>query len=186
MRRAAAWAHGMVVDSTTSDPRVDVPTVIDIEASGFGRGSYPIEVGFVLPDGRSDCMLIRPADHWLHWDPAAEALHGIARDTLVAHGWSIADVAKRLNRQLDGMTVYSDAWGYDFTWLSTLYDEASCRPAFRLESLTRLLSPDELDRWDAVKRAVFRTSSQDRHRASADARLLQATLVRVHTTSATS
>ena len=27
------------------------PIVIDVEASGFGKGSYPIEVGVVLPDG---------------------------------------------------------------------------------------------------------------------------------------
>ena len=25
-----------------------LPCVIDVEASGFGRGSYPIEIGFVL------------------------------------------------------------------------------------------------------------------------------------------
>jgi hypothetical protein len=34
--------------------------VIDVEASGFGRGSYPIEVGFVLPDGEAVCTLVRP------------------------------------------------------------------------------------------------------------------------------
>ena len=35
------------------------PAVLDIEASGFGVGSYPIEVGFVLPDGQSYCSLLR-------------------------------------------------------------------------------------------------------------------------------
>ena len=38
----------------------DVPTILDLEASGFGRDSYPIEVGYVLPDGSSFCSLIRP------------------------------------------------------------------------------------------------------------------------------
>lgn len=87
------------------------PTVIDIEASGFGRGSYPIEIGFVLPDGRGDCMLIRPIAAWRHWDPAAEALHHISRDLLRRHGQPVGDVVERLERQLHGRTVYSDGWG---------------------------------------------------------------------------
>ena len=62
------------------------PTIIDIEASGFGRGSYPIEVGFVLPDGASYCTLIRPATHWNHWDAGAEALHHITLRQLAEHG----------------------------------------------------------------------------------------------------
>ena len=28
------------------------PAILDIEASGFGRGSYPIEIGYYLPDGQ--------------------------------------------------------------------------------------------------------------------------------------
>ena len=56
----------------TADTRV--PACLDMEASGFGRHSYPIEVGFVLGDGQSWCTLIRPAADWTHWDPAAERL----------------------------------------------------------------------------------------------------------------
>ena len=59
-----------------------LPCVIDIEASGFGRRSYPIEVGYVLPDGRAVCMLIRPAVEWEHWDESAARTHGITRATL--------------------------------------------------------------------------------------------------------
>lgn len=42
------------------------PAVLDVEASGFGRYSYPIEVGYALPDGRVFCTLIRPEPHWTH------------------------------------------------------------------------------------------------------------------------
>lgn len=157
-----------------------VPPVMDIEASGFGRGSYPIEIGFVLPDGQSDCMLIHPVPEWQHWDPAAEQLHHISRETLMIHGRPVADVAERLNARLAGMTMYSDGWGNDFTWLSTLFDAAARRPAFRLESLMKLLDDRELERWDRVKEAVFHEATQQRHRASADARLLQATVARLH------
>ena len=49
-----------------------LPCVLDIEAPGFGRRSYPIEVGYLLPDGRAACMLVRPATGWTHWDETAE------------------------------------------------------------------------------------------------------------------
>ena len=37
-----------------------LPTILDIEASGFGRGSYPIEIGFSAGDGVLFCGLIVP------------------------------------------------------------------------------------------------------------------------------
>lgn len=160
--------------------RIGVPTVIDIEASGFGRGSYPIEIGFVLPDGRGDCMLIKPMQQWSHWDPHAESLHRISRDLLVTHGQPVDAVIDRLERQLTGRTVYSDGWGNDYSWLSTLYEAAGRQPGFRLDSLQKLLTQDQLARWDAMKAVVFAEAAQARHRASADARLLQSTVVRLH------
>lgn len=54
-----------------------VPPILDVEAPGFGAGSYPIEVGYFLGDGTAYCTLIKPAANWTHWDPAAEAVHGI-------------------------------------------------------------------------------------------------------------
>ena len=40
------------------------PLIIDVEASGFGATSYPIEVGVAL-DGRDNfCSLILPASDW--------------------------------------------------------------------------------------------------------------------------
>ena len=158
----------------------DVPSIIDIEASGFGRGSYPIEIGYVLADGRSDCMLIHPTPEWQHWDGTAEALHHITRDTLLAYGQPVDAVAERLNSDLSGLTLYSDGWGNDFTWLSALFDAADRTPTFKVDSLLSLLSEDEIARWDATKRAVFGRADQARHRASADARLLQETVVLVH------
>lgn len=160
------------------------PTVIDVEASGFGKGSYPIEVGFVLPDGRSDCMLIKPDEAWLHWDPVAESLHRISRDLLVRHGHPIHEVVERLNRQLEGRTVYTDGWGNDYSWLSMMYDFVDRRPSYRLDSLQKLLSEEELSRWDRTKAQVFQEGASARHRASADARLLQATVVRLRTDAA--
>lgn len=62
---------------------IEAPTVVDVEASGFGRASYPIEVGFVLPNGHSFCSLIYPEPEWTHWDPQAETIHHISRELLL-------------------------------------------------------------------------------------------------------
>lgn len=156
-----------------------VPAILDIEASGFGRGSYPIEAGFVLPDGRSGCMLIRPAPHWTHWDADAERLHHITRDTLQRHGRPIEDVVDALDEALGGLTVYSDGWALDYTWLATLYDAAGHAPRFRLENLRLLLCEDLSARWHETKRTVASEMALPRHRASSDARLLQSTYVRL-------
>ena len=50
--------------------------VIDIEASGFGLSSYPIEIGLVLANGATYCALVKPHTSWGHWDRGAEKVHG--------------------------------------------------------------------------------------------------------------
>jgi hypothetical protein len=47
------------------------PIIIDVEASGLGHGSYPIEVGFALADGETHCRLIKPEEDWQHWFEAS-------------------------------------------------------------------------------------------------------------------
>ena len=39
---------------TATETLADAPCVLDMEASGFGRHSYPVEVGVALPDGREE------------------------------------------------------------------------------------------------------------------------------------
>jgi hypothetical protein len=168
------------VATTAAAPAAPCPPgIIDLEASGFGRQSYPIEVGFVLGDGSSYCTLIAPAPAWTHWDTAAEQVHHISRETLQKHGRSVNDVAQQLNTRLRGQTLYSDGWAHDFTWLATLFEEAGMVPLFRIDSLRRLLNDDEAARWGAAKDRVGSECSLARHRASVDAWLLQQTWLRV-------
>jgi hypothetical protein len=156
-----------------------VPACLDMEASGFGRDSYPIEVGFVLGDGRTWCTLIRPADGWTHWDPAAERLHGISRDVVLRHGREVGLVAAQLNHELAGQTLYCDGWAHDYAWLNRLFDAADAVPAFRLDSLRSRLDEVEADRWHGVKQQVASEMPAVRHRASTDAKLLQMTWQRL-------
>ena len=151
---------------------------IDVEASGFGAASYPIEVGFVRDDGVSGCTLVRPLPEWTHWDESAARVHGIGRDALRRHGRAPAQVAAMLNRALAGRTVYCDGWAHDYPWLARLFDAAGCAPAFRLESaavlVDRSIDPHEAlqQLGDACRRARAALGGT-RHRASADARALQ-------------
>jgi hypothetical protein len=155
------------------------PTVLDVEASGFGRNSYPIEIGFVLPNGHAYCTLIRPEAHWTHWDVQAEATHHISRALLVERGVAVPEVARAINTQLAGQTVYTDGWANDYSWLGALFDAADMSPAFKLENLRALLDDQQADQWHTVKALVSSERGVQRHRASADARLLQLTLLRL-------
>ena len=155
-----------------------IPVLLDIEASGLSRGSYPIEVGYVLADGRSHCFLIKPLDDWQMWDSSAERLHGISRAQLLLRGLDVVTVAETLNRALGGMTVYSDAWGNDQSWLALLFDRAERVQGFRLEALHALLNEKQLGLWTATKQAVECELAHGRHRASNDARVLQQTYLR--------
>jgi hypothetical protein len=155
------------------------PAVLDIEASGFGRDSYPIEIGFVTADGAAACTLVRPEPGWTHWDPAAEAMHGIRRDTALKHGRSAAEVARWLNSALAGQVVYCDGWAHDYAWLGALYEAAGQQPAFRLEHVVRLLSSAQAERLGPLRQAAWSAAPGTRHRASSDARLLQRALASV-------
>ena len=169
----------MSVALTAARARAESPIVIDIEASGFGRDSYPIEIGYVLPDGGGYCTLIRPEASWTHWDLEAQRLHCISRATAVQHGRAPIDIARHLNDALFGQTVYSDGWANDYSWLGTLFDAADLSPSFHIENLRALLSETEAENWHAIKAQVSRELNLRRHRASSDARLLQMTLMRL-------
>ncbi len=178
-----ASAHGKTSShgeaSATHLPTVRAPAILDMEASGFGKASYPIEVGYALPDGQTFCTLIRPAPEWTHWDADAEALHHLTRDVVVQHGRPVAEVARHLNEHLRGRTVYTDGWAHDYPWLAALFDAAELRPAFKLDSLRALLNEHEAATWHLVKDQVARDLSLQRHRASSDARVLQLTVERL-------
>ena len=154
-----------------------MPSTLDIEASGFGRHSYPIEIGFVRDDGHSWCTLILPEPHWTHWDAGAERVHGIARSTLLRHGRPAAEVARTLNAALAGKTVYCDGWAHDYPWLAALFDAAGQVPAFRLETAAAWLDGEGLHRLDEARRQAQAALGLQRHRASADARVLRQTLL---------
>ena len=160
-------------------PSAMPPCIIDIEASGFGTGSYPIEVGTVLTDGSAYCSLICPQPDWRHWEADAEGVHGITREILRTHGKPASEVVQALNERLRGQTVYTDAWYHDYQWLARLYDAADAQPTFKLEDLRQLLDETDQALWHPTRERVMQELQLNRHRASNDAKVLQQTLVQV-------
>jgi len=174
-----------VPDALAADARAPLladaslpPCVIDIEASGFGAGSFPVEVGVVLPDGSAYCTLVRPDPAWTHWDGRAERLHGITRPLLERHGRTPREVADELNRRLEGRRVYSDNWAHDYAWIARLFDAAERSPHFELHHLNELMTEAAMGRFDEARDRVSRSLHLRRHRASSDARVLQLSVVR--------
>jgi hypothetical protein len=107
---------------------------LDFEASSLSEDSYPIEVGWVFEDGRSEGHLIRPAPQWTEWDETAQALHGISRAKLETEGVAHDVVAQRLLDVLGEHTVYASAPSWDGKWLSVLLRGAGLpRHAMRLK-----------------------------------------------------
>lgn len=110
----------------------DKPIVLDCEASGLVSDSYPIEIGYILPNGEVTSYYITPLDEWTHWDAKAEDIHHIPREFLFTNGLAAYDVANRLNSQLAGETVYSDAATYETMWLNRLFDSVGIDMKFNV------------------------------------------------------
>jgi hypothetical protein len=114
---------------------------LDFEASSLADDSYPIEVGWVFEDGRTQTHLIKPAPDWTDWDASAQALHGISRAQLEAEGTPHDTVAHRLLDALGEHAVYASAPSWDGKWLSVLL-----RGAGRPRHAMRLKDSDEAHR----------------------------------------
>lgn len=153
------------------------PSIIDVEASGFGARSYPIEVGVVRYDGAKLCRLIRPFDTWIHWDSSAEALHGITRSKLQSHGNCPIQVCHDLNDFLGNTIVYSDGWVVDNSWLIQLFAAAGVPMTFNCRALDYILSEHQMDCWHHIKDDIVATTDETRHRASGDAMIVQQTFI---------
>ncbi len=157
--------------------KINRPYIVDVEASGFGSRSYPIEIGLALEADTRYCSLILPSRDWTHWDRAAEKTHGITRSILATHGAPMVKVALDLNCLLSGGTVYTDGWAVDKPWITRLFAEAGVRQAFKVSSLERLLTEPQMEIWHTTKKQVIESLDQTRHRASVDAFIVQETFI---------
>ena len=154
--------------------RHDSIAFIDLEASGLGPQSWPIEVGWAIGDARPQSQLIQPDVTWREesWEPSAEALHQISIGKLKKNGSKPPDLCNLLNDKLTGHKVYSDAPDWDAFWLSRLFQAAKVRQKFSLHSMADLINPMIQGREEAVL-AQADSLAPTRHRAAEDVVYLQ-------------
>lgn len=157
--------------------RLHNPTIIDIEASGFGSRSYPIEIGAVKANGERYCALIAPQPEWDHWSDSAQAIHGITRTLIESRGRQPCDICNELNAFLGEITAYSDAWTHDNPWLNRLFFAGRVKPSFHLSPIEMIATEAQLLLWDKTKRLLEKRLDIKRHRASGDAYLIQQTFI---------
>ncbi|MEP1448821.1 MAG: exonuclease domain-containing protein [Paraglaciecola sp.] len=165
------------MNKATGQAGLHIPNIIDVEASGFGAASYPIEVGVINQAGERFCCLIKPQQDWTHWDTRAESLHGISRQVLAEKGLVVQEVCSQLNQFLAGQVVYSDGWVVDDTWLIKLFNAAKMVMKFHVSSLEMILKEIQMPLWHDTKETLFQQMQEQRHRASSDAALIQKTFV---------
>ena len=157
---------------------IPCPSIVDIEASGFGTDSYPIEIGVAKANGERYCALIRPSNDWHFWSEPAEQLHGITRDMLKSRGRNPKEVCQELNDFLGDAEVFSDALAHDQQWLQRLYDDAHWVPTFTLRAIEHIMNEAQFEIWDTTKKGIAKQLKVSRHRASSDAFLIQQTFIR--------
>jgi hypothetical protein len=139
---------------------------LDIEASGLGTRSYPIEIAWKQLDGLDEeDFLIDPLTgyNWTDWDENAAEVHGLTLEELHQDGISVQEACARLNERLNGKQVYSDAFEFDYFWITRLFDAGRVKPQFRLMGLDDLLNKDELELYKEVA-----SQSPRLHRAMPD------------------
>ena len=150
--------------------------VLDVEASGLGSNSYPIEVGIVLADGTEYQSIIKPAPDWQHWSEDAEIMHGLSRDYIEANGQPIRQVCSELNNLCRNETLYTDCWVYDLPWVLKLFEQAGMYPAFKCMPIESVLNESQITNWVEHKSKIGACSDLKPHRALNDARVIAGTL----------
>lgn len=154
--------------------------IIDIEATGLSPESHPIEIAFLSLTGDSDSFLINPetASHWTHWDRNAEDIHGISREECIDKGISIYEAADRLNKQLCGYLLISDAAGFDGWWIDVLFEAAGLEQEFSVVDLSDFVYGTGQD--PAKMNTFFKYKKENTipHRALEDCKIIKDSAVK--------
>jgi hypothetical protein len=153
---------------------------LDFEASGVDPRGYPIEVAVAdVTTGEVWESLIAPTPTWLEtgvWEVAAEAIHGLSRAEIIAHGRSVGEVAAELTAHTQGAQVLSDAPSYDMKWLRDLYMATGAEPPFVLLDFHQIVWRGAVLRGRRPDIAIVKAEAEahvrfpKQHRAGPDAR----------------
>lgn len=152
--------------------------ILDIEASGLGEHSYPIEIGVCASGEQAQSWLIQPMDDWTFWDDYAEQnIHRISRQQLNTQGLPAAKVANTLNALFKNETLHVDSLHMDEFWINVLFMDAGIKRAFTVEFLGALLNESQLEKMYALQkeyRDIQKSQGKrfNHHRAGDDAQMI--------------
>ena len=148
---------------------------LDIEASGLGEGSYPIEIGWAFPfaSSKNGSFLVKPEPHWTHWSMASQDVHGIRREVLDVRGIPVEEGRAIVDRLLSKAEIYVDNPPSDRAWFAGLYEGLSWRRP-ELHDARGLFEAEALKRRKNLSMVAEQVSRRWRHehRALPDARRL--------------
>ncbi len=142
--------------------------IIDCEASGLNKESYPIEVGVSFKED-SFGFLIKPHKTWNYWSMSAENIHNIKKEDLFKNGLSCYEAANFLNNQLRGLTLFSDAVDFENFWINKLFEITQCEKLFDIESIYELSF--DYNYYKKIKEKMSNTMIT--HRAENDANIIR-------------
>jgi len=117
--------------------------IIDFEASGLGKESYPIEVAWGDARNSVTSFLLNPQkmDNWTDWDPRSLEFHHIPREKLIKKGEDPKRIAEIMVKELAGKTLYSDEPRYDKMWKDRLLRDSGYDPELiRIKNLKYFLN----------------------------------------------
>jgi hypothetical protein len=148
---------------------------IDVESSGLGRGSYPIEYGSCGLDLQPVSLLIRRRDDFAlaDWSPTAQNLHNISLDDLADHGVDADEAARRISLDLaPGVIGLSDNPDHDFQWLIRLSSDLDAVGLYPISLFQRQARIAALERhgYERLSEATVRVQERypHLHRAGPD------------------
>jgi hypothetical protein len=149
--------------------------IIDFEASGLGRESYPIEVAWGESRDSVTSFLLNPdkMEDWTEWDPRSFEFHGIPREKLISSGEDPRRVAEIMVKELSGKALYSDEPRYDNMWKDRLLKDSGYDPGLiRIRNLKYFLNKMIKATSPNMKftdlREEFSLKTIDSHRAGED------------------
>ena len=142
---------------------VNLPPILDFEASSLSDCSYPISAGLFIK-GEIKYWIIKPEPEWIDWSLSSQAIHGLKRSYIEEVGISVADLRLELEKLLIGVdTIYSDNPEWELRWLSHL-------GKFKIEILDvkELASNTSHETWRKTFESQFRVHDIIPHRADHD------------------
>lgn len=150
---------------------LDIPPVLDFEASSLEEESYPISAGLVSR-GHSHYWVIKPEPEWTDWSTQSERIHGLSRLYIEKEGLPARQVYNEINEILwYHEYVVSDAPEWDRKWLLKL---GVSNAVFR--DARSLLSPDKTSSFSNMKEKLWAMHNLHPHRADHDAIAIALTL----------